>query len=330
MFTVGNLDALLYCFQQLGVMVSVGAETVILIAYMFVTKDGVIDDTEARFSKAIRRALGAGIATIVISGIAITALHSSLGEGSIIFQPAFLFKWLLVLILATAYFVQSKRPFLHYSWEGAVGATWYALFLVHILAPITTWIILFIAYAIFSGLFEGIWVWLVTSRNRAHQPMVLAAAGSMSAPMQINQSYAPVPVQKPAPPPPAPQAAPMPKPVPPPPPPAVEPPPPPTPVLPAPVVPPAVPKPPVLVQPVSVPAGPPMKEAQENPLPISMPETFTPMLPEQPAPPPPPPIIADHDPHSSPWLPAIHVMPKSKEDLDAKTHVTPFADSKHA
>ena len=44
-----------------------------------------------------------------------------------------------------------------------------------------------------------------------------------------------------------------------------------------------------------------------------------------PPPPVPPPELSEHDPHNSPWLPAIHVMPKTQEDLDNRNHLFTLA-----
>ncbi len=332
-FSIENLDAFLYCIQQIGVMLSVGAETVLLSAYVLAMEDGKVDDTEAKFSRTVRRALGAGIACMVFSGVIITLLHGSLVEGSIIFQPTFLFKWLLIAVLLVAYLVQRKRPFLNYLLEGVVGGTWYALFLLHIMAPMTGWFVLLMLYVVFVSVFEGIWAGIVIMMRRAHlvylaPGLQLQPAGMQMAPHMLPPQPKPKPLPPPAPiaPPPVVKSV-----VPPPPPPqviVVEVVPPPAPI---PLPPPPPPKPAPTVPPPAVPR--PMKEAQANPLPTSMPETYTPKQADPPVVVPVPQaplapevsVVAEVDPHNSPWLPAIHVMPKSQEDLDAKNHVTPLA-----
>lgn len=325
LFSIENLDAILYLFQQIGVMLSVGAETVILSAFVLAMEDGAVDATEAKFSRAVRRALAAGLGCIIVSGLLITAVHGSLGEGSIIFQPVFLAKWSLILLLLAAYVLQWKRPFLNFWLEGVVGGTWYALFLLHIMAPLTSWLALLIMYTVFMSIFMGIWALIVFLMRRAHAaygagPRPEPIVPPVQSPSPIVQTLPPAPkpvVQ--APPPKPPVVVPV----------VVEPPPPPPVSKPAPVLQPvaaAVLPPPPPSKPVAAPLAvpSPMKEAQSNPLPTSMPQVYVPKA-ASPLPVPAVSAVIETDPHNSPWLPAIHVMPKTKEALDAKSHMIPRA-----
>ena len=159
MFFSGEVVALvLYSFQQFGIMLGVGAETIILVVFLVSLRDGAVEPKEAQFARAIRKTLYVGLGIIIFSGVGITVYHALLGQIGIILQPAFLFKWLLVsLVLLAALARPRSSAFSHILFEGAVGGTWYALFLVHILAPVTTWPILLGLYGLWLLGFEAFW-----------------------------------------------------------------------------------------------------------------------------------------------------------------------------
>lgn len=294
--SVEMLDLVLYCLQQLGVMLAVGSETVILIGYVLSMRDGVINETEARFSRAVHRVLAIGIISIVASGIAITLVHGSLGEDSIIFAPVFLFKWLLIVGLIAAYITQRGKPFSHYLFEGAVGGTWYALFVVHILAPITSWFNLLALYAVFLAGFMLFWTAIATITRKE------AAAVKNMVPVQ-KFSAPPPPVSKPVAPP---QVI----------------------RRPEPPMPPVQRTVPVAVQPILQKTAEPIKIIAAAPPTVSPEAAVVKPLPvaEKRADP-----IAEvsvqklPEVHHSPWLPAIYVMPKTKEALDNNHHITTLA-----
>ena len=168
-FSVDTLDLVLYCVQQVGVMLAVGAESIVLISYLLSMRDGKIEETEARFSRAVHRALGVGVLLMVLSGIAIMVLEASLGQIDVVLAPVFLFKWLLIIGLICTYIWQRGKPFSHYLIEGVIGGTWYTLFLVHILAPLTGWINLITLYVLMLGGFLVIWAAFVKlTREKSH------------------------------------------------------------------------------------------------------------------------------------------------------------------
>lgn len=183
-------------------MLAVGAETIVLISYVVAMRDGTVNEIETRFSRAVHRALAVGIASIILSGAAITAVHSVLGEG-VVFAPVFLFKWLLVAVLAGAYLLQRRKPFSHFVAEGLVGGTWYALFLVHILAPDITWVNFATLYAVFMVGFVAVWSAIVVlSRDRSKQVAAPAAPAASAPAPQVKVA----PPQPPSPPRPTPTA----------------------------------------------------------------------------------------------------------------------------
>jgi len=285
-FSIELLDFVLFCLQQLGIMLAVGAETIVLINYILAMRDNVVSDKEVRFSKIIHRTILFGLSLIVLSGIPITIIHSMMGEATKIAEPVFLFKWLLVAVLVMLYVWQHKKTYSQYFIEGAIGGTWYALFMIHILAPITTWFNLFTLYLVFLSGFMLIWGALASLSRKKEQkqtpvvtpkPVVtttppLAPKVSAPLPPPIVKPVAPkIEVEKVVPLPPMPVVLP----------------PAPAPVVQAPVAPPA----PVVV-------------------PMQAPVAVVPAVVE---------------PHDSHWLPAIHVMPKDQKQLEDKSHITPLA-----
>lgn len=278
------INLVLYCVQQLGVTLGVGAETILLVAYVSAIRDGVVDAKEAQFSRAVRAVLNWGLAFIIISGVGITTLHIMAGQSAVVLTPAYLFKWALILLaliftLVARYASQSVL-------EGVAGATWYALFLVHILAPVTTWSNLLELYAVWLSGFTLCWWALVPMFSRRKS----------EAPKKIDTIAATLP-PKPAAPKPFPNMSPVkpvPIPVPPPPPP------------PAPVPPPA-PKPPPVpsVNPPAIVATQPVQ--QQTPLVAPLDKK---------------PEVKITDPDKDPGLPAIRVMPKTPQDLDTQNRAS--------
>lgn len=151
----------LYATQQLGVTLAVGAQTIVLLAYLIAMRDRVVEAKEAQFARAARAVLFSGLGLVILSGLGIAALHYIGAEFSILLAPAFLFKW--ILVVAVLLFGLGIGAGWVWQWvgEGIVGGTWYALFLVHILAPVTSWETLGVLYAGWLGAFFLIWTALV-------------------------------------------------------------------------------------------------------------------------------------------------------------------------
>jgi hypothetical protein len=317
------IGLILYCVQQLGVTLGVGSQTILLVAYLISMRDGVLDSKEAQFSRAVRAVLNTGLMCIVLSGVGITLMHILAGESATVLAPAYLFKWLLIIValVLTLISKDSTRSIIY----GVAGGTWYALFLVHILAPVTTWLNLFTLYAVWLVGFVLCWEALAfLLRDRSGHPKAAVAVK-----MPIRE----IP-QKVIPPPPAPLPA-MPKkeipPIPPPPVPKKE-----VPVAPAPPapmpkkeIPPAPPvNPPTLQVPVIIPnritpSPSNVVVSNSNTLPLQRdPFAVAPIVPQA-APsaspvPPVPPVTkpqekVPNDPGSG--LPTIQVMPKNPADL---------------
>ncbi len=229
----------IYVLQQLGVMLGVGAQTVLLCTHLIAVHKGEAENPQSSFAYAARRSLLIGFFLIVGSGMAAIAVHVTGGNLSVLLAPAFGFKWALIGIVLCAFWLQNLLSHWSNALAGFAGGTWYALFLVHSLAPVTSWLNLVGLYFVWLALFMIFWggfVFIMRKAARAPQKIVVANAGQGKAaappapaplppapkpvppPSPVILKPAPVPVPKPPvvitqPPPPAP------KPIPPPPPP---------------------------------------------------------------------------------------------------------------
>ncbi|MBP9711178.1 MAG: hypothetical protein KBD50_02895 [Candidatus Pacebacteria bacterium] len=214
----------LYLVQQLGIMLGVGSATVLLISYLVSMRDGLVENKEAQFSRVVQHVLEIGLVCIVLSGAIITAMHTMAGQYDIISSPAYFFKWILVAFVSVAIVMRRAKPFISSLGEGFVGATWYALFILHVVAPIAFWTDLLILYFVWVAGFMLLWMSLsklITARGpvvaksapvavkAALEPVVktatiVLAPKPVPPPAPKMQQPAPPPVPKPAPKPPVP------------------------------------------------------------------------------------------------------------------------------
>lgn len=196
-FSIEILNLIFYCAQQFGMALGVGAETIVLIAYLISIRDGMVDSEEERFAKAARTVTGIGIFCIIASGVGITITHYLHGEASIILEPAFLFKWSLVCVVCLLRVFNRGSSLGGGLFEGFSGGTWYALFLVHILAPMAGWSILGVIYGAWLVGFVIVWTALVfmmrgslTSPVSNPSPRIPLPAGQQPyVPHQPTQGY---------------------------------------------------------------------------------------------------------------------------------------------
>ncbi|HEY4511178.1 MAG TPA: hypothetical protein VJG29_02285, partial [Candidatus Paceibacterota bacterium] len=155
-----NIGLILFILQQLGMTLGVGASTFALIFYIASGRDGEIDSTERSFLHITFTVLRTGLFLIIFSGAIITGAHLLAGESSVVFQPIFIGKWLLIgLIVLNALLMTSKIIPLPIG--GALaGATWYALFFLHNIAPDMSFLMFAILYVLwalaFTLLFQGV------------------------------------------------------------------------------------------------------------------------------------------------------------------------------
>lgn len=187
----------LYFAQQFGIMLGVGASTLFLIAYLVAMRDGVVESIEAQFARVLHYVLEVGLICIVLSGAVITAMHAMAGQYEVISTPAYFFKWLLIAFVSLGVVVRRATPFAPLLWEGIIGATWYALFILHITAPITFWSDLLFLYTVWIVGFMLLWIILaklITAHKVSTPTLVSAAVPSIS-----SSIPKPVPVPKPIP-----------------------------------------------------------------------------------------------------------------------------------
>ena len=213
---------LIYVAQQLGVMLGVGAQTVLLCAHLIAVHHGENENPHVAYAEAARKALGAGFILIVISGLFAIVIHLFSGQADIVFSPAFLFKWALIIVLLAAFFLQSRlREWVNF-YYAFTGTTWYALFLVHSLGPVTSWGSLWVLYILWAILFTLVW-WGFVALMRRDSKNSAPVFKPAPVPVFVIKKEAPRPIPPPAPrlmpPLPPPPPPPMPKPAPPPPPP---------------------------------------------------------------------------------------------------------------
>ena len=274
----------IYVFQQLGIMLGVGAQTVLLCTHLLNIHRNEPDAPHASYATAARKSLSVGFFLIILSGAAAVAVHLFGGNTAVLFAPAFLFKWALIALALGIFLLQNRLS----HWSDVVawlaGGTWYALFLVHTLAPITSWFNLAALYGAWLATFGIIWVlFVLIMRKTAHG----AAPAKITVPVAVKTAPPPKPIPLPvpvvAPPPPAP--------------------------APKPVPPPPKPAPPLsVIQPLSLPVPPPVPPPPPPaPKPAALP----------PVPPPKPPAkhTTLHDIIDHLLVPALRIMPQTPADI---------------
>lgn len=125
----------IYLLQQLGVMLGVGAMTIILVSYLLSFRDGVVEEKEAKFGSALANVIKFSLILILVSGLGALLFHAVRGDGGVLASAAFLYKWALIATLVIGILLQRSKPYAKYVGEGFMGANWYALFILHIFAP---------------------------------------------------------------------------------------------------------------------------------------------------------------------------------------------------
>lgn len=164
-----------YCVQQFGVTLAVGAETILLVAYLQAVRDGIVDEEEKGFARAVRTVKDFGLFFIILSGGALLANQFLTGQLSSFLSVTVLFKWSLIGIVLFMTFITRGSSLTSGLLQGLAAGTWYALFAVHILAPEAPWVQLGTFYAIWLIGFSVCWTVLVFAlRNRKPVPVVAA------------------------------------------------------------------------------------------------------------------------------------------------------------
>src|SRR3989344_5746534 len=97
------VSLLIFTAQQLGVVLGVGAQTILLIAHLL-----SVHGVEHGIEGAAKKARGAGLALIILSGAAAVGLHVALGAVDILLEPAFLFKWALIAAVLLLHIFETR------------------------------------------------------------------------------------------------------------------------------------------------------------------------------------------------------------------------------
>jgi hypothetical protein len=171
------LSILLYCLQQLGMMLGAGGECVVLFSYLSALRDGTVVKEEKDFITATKQVVWWGLLLVALSGLAITAMHFAVGQGDIVTEPTYLFKWLLVFAVFAPAVAERKLEWSKPLVTGFVGGTWLGLFILHVLAPVTGWGPLVTLYALWMAVFMAIWMGVTRflMRDRTPKPKVAQA-----------------------------------------------------------------------------------------------------------------------------------------------------------
>lgn len=212
MSLVGDLISLVVSLaQEVSIVVGVGALTVTLVGHLL-SLHADKNETVFAYVRAARSIRALALMVIIISGGAAVLVHFQTGTLGVLLAPAFLFKWLVIALLTAFYFVElTVEGYGRDAVEGFEGANWYALLLVHAMAPVVGWLLLLSIYFGWLATFAGIWigfVWLM--RRHSTLPAAKPALAPNPFPTPAPKPVPPVTPKPPVVPPPAAKAAPAP------------------------------------------------------------------------------------------------------------------------
>lgn len=156
---MADIAVLIFLLQQLGISLGLGAATFSLLFYVLSLKDGKVDESEKHFIHATGTVLVISLFLIVATGALITGAHYLAGEIGVISTPVFISKWLLVIIIMLGATLSALKAITPFTSATVSGASWYALFIIHTLAPNVSWDILGFGYVLWLAIFAlGFWV----------------------------------------------------------------------------------------------------------------------------------------------------------------------------
>lgn len=200
MALVGELVSLLVSLaQEIGVVAGVGALTITLVGHLL-SLHAHKNETVFGYVRAARQIRALALMVIIISGGAAILIHFQSGTPDVLVAPAFLFKWLLIALLTAFYFAELnvdgiKRDAV----EGFEGANWYALFIVHAMAPVAGWGLLLGIYSGWLATFAAIWAGFVWIMRGHAMPKFKIAHKPVPVPASVAPKPAPSPAPAPAP-----------------------------------------------------------------------------------------------------------------------------------
>lgn len=290
----------IYLAQQAGVYLAVGAQTILLAAHLVDVHKAHFNETFRQTCRAVREV---GLVLIVLSGLGAVYFHYTQDTLAVLQAPSFIFKWWLaglLVVLHVGDLVKHGRSAVLW----LEGGSWYALFILHLLAPAVSWAYVLAAYGSWMAVFGLGWTLFVLLVRPPRLRVVNAVVEEPEKKPEPVPVPAPV-VSKPAPPPVIPKPVAPPAPV------VVAPPPMPKPVVaatPPPPPPKPVPTPAPAVRPLptvhsagELPAG----QTQNAGI---LQKTSAPTTPVAEA------TVKDVE-EEPPAIPALHVMPKTPEDI---------------
>ncbi len=209
--------------QQIGIVVGVGALTVTLVGHLL-SLHAHKNETVFAYVRAARSIRAMALMLIIVSGGAAILIHFQTQTLSVLAAPAFLFKWLLIILLTAFYFIELKvEGVKRDAVEGFEGANWYALLIVHTMAPVAGWLLMLYIYLGWLAAFAVIWagfVWVMRRYSTldsgaapksgrgpnpfappakapvASKPTPTPAAPVAQKPIEAPKPKAPVPVSK--------------------------------------------------------------------------------------------------------------------------------------
>lgn len=182
--------------QEIGIVAGVGAVTLTLIGHLL-SLHAKHNETTRGYVRAAHHLRAFALFVIVVSGAAAVALHLVGGTAGVLVMPAFLFKWMVIILLAVLHFTEWRvTGVAQDAVEGFEGANWYALFIVHTLAPDVSWTFLLTLYAgwiVTFGVLWAVFVWIMRGQSTLKRPPVVAAKPAPAQQAKLQPEPKPVP-----------------------------------------------------------------------------------------------------------------------------------------
>lgn len=201
------VDLFVFIVQQLGIVLGTGAEVVLLYCYIRALHHGAVGADHSVLVRGSRHVQAASLGLIIVSGVLAVGSDFYSGSAATIGEPAYIGKWLLIFVVVACFFGQEKVPARYAPWlRGFAGANWLALFLLHSIAPLISWMLLGLLYAFL--LLVAMLLWHTALLQVRPKPIPQATAATAAPPAVVAPS---APTVKPVvPPPPPPQKPPPP------------------------------------------------------------------------------------------------------------------------
>lgn len=156
MLLTSMLQFVLFVVQQAGILLGVGAQVFVLVSHLRELHTPAFHEREEQLYRGARAGRALALAAIILSGGILTFEIYVLGMYDILFAPAFVGKWVLI-ILAAALHISASHTTRRWTVEGAAGGVWLALLILHIVAPETGWQNLLLWAGLWALAFGALW-----------------------------------------------------------------------------------------------------------------------------------------------------------------------------